>query len=856
MTSFAGDDVVDFTPQTFALALVHALRRDKRTTHKPSLRMTIAVPRFLMARYCRIRRLTPADYLDAAVVNTVPDDQPVALEIARRLLFPDLEARKAQAQRQASSSSTTAASSSSVPQKSASVQEATSSILADMASLELDFDNIDALDIDAIDAAIADDEGAADVFDLFERLYSSADRSERALAELVVTFGGPAELAGVGADTVARVRGFALAQLLGTVGELTPAQVLLGCRAGFTTSLLHETTQPWELAGALAGEGSPDPLRSHLDDVMAGRDLRTTGLVLSFLRPHTTPPATLDVGVVDDMSAAALAACTDVHDAAELLIAEGRFQSLPPHLLRDSVVDNAPRAIAAGRRLEERFGEPVCAALFDAWLAGLDHEPTVGELVMVSVDCPAWVSCLDGAWARDLQQITNDVDTVGRGLPSLPSAVQDLVALADGLLRTTIDEGATLATKVATDAMCLVRDDVHFLPLLDDFLAHTVIPHDIERVIAAGDALGVDPQEIYDRIGDALEQLRAMILGGSHDADRYRRLVDKIVRVPDGMLDPCIAAALGTSNLEAIAALLALDLGAVAAQADDDVVSQCLGYKGIGGGSNLLKQWFTHRSTLRPELKASIKAQLKEALLDLAFQWMNAGNGSTDGLVPQSTSRPYAAGDELDGLDLDATLDAVIGSGKGLDGITTDDLFVQDATRGEAALLVLIDISGSMTGAELAMCAVAVVMLLGRVKPEEIALAVFESDTHVIKTFADASDLDDVADRVLDLEATGGTRVDAALTWARDQFDTRNDADTRLLFLLSDFMFFETAEELRRHARTLGDGGVKLLAASHGIVDDKTVELLLSEQGGQQIKLKSMAALPAILIEALEQIGN
>ena len=66
MTSFAGDDVVDFTPQTFALALVHALRRDKRTTHKPSLRMTIAVPRFLMARYCRIRRLTPADYLDAA----------------------------------------------------------------------------------------------------------------------------------------------------------------------------------------------------------------------------------------------------------------------------------------------------------------------------------------------------------------------------------------------------------------------------------------------------------------------------------------------------------------------------------------------------------------------------------------------------------------------------------------------------------------------------------------------------------------------------------------------------------------------------------------------------------------------
>lgn len=50
------------------------------------------------------------------------------------------------------------------------------------------------------------------------------------------------------------------------------------------------------------------------------------------------------------------------------------------------------------------------------------------------------------------------------------------------------------------------------------------------------------------------------------------------------------------------------------------------------------------------------------------------------------------------------------------------------------------------SGGELAVCAIAVVMLLGKLLPEEVALAVFESDTHVLKGFPDSSDLDTVAD--------------------------------------------------------------------------------------------------------------
>ncbi len=52
-------------------------------------------------------------------------------------------------------------------------------------------------------------------------------------------------------------------------------------------------------------------------------------------------------------------------------------------------------------------------------------------------------------------------------------------------------------------------------------------------------------------------------------------------------------------------------------------------------------------------------------------------------------------------------------------------------------------------------------MLLGRLAPQEIAIALFESDTYVVKGFGEKRDLDEVTNRLLELAATGGTRVDA-----------------------------------------------------------------------------------------------
>src|SRR5262249_23295553 len=158
--------------------------------------------------------------------------------------------------------------------------------------------------------------------------------------------------------------------------------------------------------------------------------------------------------------------------------------------------------------------------------------------------------------------------------------------------------------------------------------------------------------------------------------------------------------------------------------------------------------------------------------------------------------------------------------------------------------------SGSMGGRELANCAISVVMLLGRLAAEEVAIALFESDTHVIKGFAQERDLDEVMDRLLELASMGGTRVNAALRWAYEQFEEVPEAEFRMLFLLSDFEFFESPRDLDDLTRALAAQNVRYLGAAHGHFNKKTSDVFQDALGGQLIKLRNLDNVPGLLMDA------
>jgi hypothetical protein len=97
--------------------------------------------------------------------------------------------------------------------------------------------------------------------------------------------------------------------------------------------------------------------------------------------------------------------------------------------------------------------------------------------------------------------------------------------------------------------------------------------------------------------------------------------------------------------------------------------------------------------------------------------------------------------------------------------------------------------------------------------------------------------------------------VDAALKWAAGQF-AGTEARTRLLFVLSDCCFSERADEVRRRAAELADLGVSYLAALHGYLCRECHDALLSVLGGHHAKPPNPERLPALLMEALQNIAD
>src|SRR5581483_8890818 len=78
----------ELSPIDFALAFVHAMRNRFDLSHVPSVRTSVALPRFLSARRMRTGELSPKDFVEAAVYLTPLEDQAAAFEVAREIVFP------------------------------------------------------------------------------------------------------------------------------------------------------------------------------------------------------------------------------------------------------------------------------------------------------------------------------------------------------------------------------------------------------------------------------------------------------------------------------------------------------------------------------------------------------------------------------------------------------------------------------------------------------------------------------------------------------------------------------------------------------------------------------------------------
>lgn len=842
-----GDTVTGTDPLQFSLEFVTRMRKRKGLSHLPSLRTAISIPRYLTARAFRKGSLVPQDYLDAAVLNTPFEDQTAAFEVAREVLFPDKP--------QASDAEVAAASADVQAKPQPQQQSGSKSILDDLAGLNLDLESLG--DLSALDKLIetAEDEDLFNAFDWQVNALQSRDDKTKATGDLVQRYGGPKELQANNVKDLGGIEEFLKGNLRANINAMDSDELAEGCRAGFGKMLVMEVRHPWEQAGAFAGTKDFQRLQDLLKDLLASGSAVELGRTLRFLEPHA---GAVTGSEFEAFRNAGLERVKDLSEHAELLDGLRKWVTPPDELLKRAASENPVRALEAARWLLDRFGENLQPRIFDHWADAHSTMPLLSELTQLAVDCPRWADMLSGSYQEwKAERDAEDKANRKSGDPAAEAHFQQhWLETAEQLHGTKLEAGKKLAGQAVVDCMERIVDAAQFLPMLDVFLERGLYPSDVKAVVAAGQKLGIDERLIYERLGQPLEQLAQLIRDNNQDPERFKRLIDKIKMMPPDLLKELCEKSFADLNLCGMAALLAIDMGNAAGHVPEQFAADACGYKGIGGGMNLLKQWYDGRGKLTDSLRAHIKELARNALAELAFDWVASGSGSSEGgLVPQNRSRPYRAGDELDQLDLEATLDSVISQGKNLEQVTEDDLFVPIQSKGQAALCVLLDISGSMGGRELANCAISVVMVLGRLAPNEIAVALFESDTHVIKGFNQERELDEVIDRLLELAATGGTRVDAALKWAYEQFEEVPEAEFRLLFLLSDYEFFESTNDLEQIAHGLVAQNVKFLGAAHGRSNKKMTDFFTDALGGQLIKLRNLDAVPGLLMDAIRTSG-
>lgn len=183
----------------------------------------------------------------------------------------------------------------------------------------------------------------------------------------------------------------------------------------------------------------------------------------------------------------------------------------------------------------------------------------------------------------------------------------------------------------------------------------------------------------------------------------------------------------------------------------------------------------------------ALRSQVRRLAPRLILEQTRRGLPRSPG-VSRRRIRPAADGGDID---LDRSMDRVLGARAEGRSPRLDELLVSDWARPELALCLVIDRSGSMNGARLTTAAVAAAACAS-LAPRENAVITFAARVDVLKPMSERRPPTETVATILALRGHGTTSLAAALDEARAQL-VRSGARRRVTLLLSDCRATEEA---------------------------------------------------------------
>ncbi|MCK5240593.1 MAG: VWA domain-containing protein, partial [Candidatus Thorarchaeota archaeon] len=264
------------------------------------------------------------------------------------------------------------------------------------------------------------------------------------------------------------------------------------------------------------------------------------------------------------------------------------------------------------------------------------------------------------------------------------------------------------------------------------------------------------------------------------------------------------------------------------------------------------KAWYHHRRKLPKEISKKLREIAKRLLIEMGSQYAKQTMGSSmlGGIQESTTVRPFRVGDDFDMIHLEETMDYLLSQGHTrFNVINYDDFLVTQPYQGHRAFFWALDKSKSMDAPEkLGMLALSVMAGLFGIKKDDFGVALFDHETHVVKEISEKHvSVEDVAEKLMDVEAGGGTGAERSMRIALKNLD-ESRAREKFFFLNSD-AYLSDQKECEVLAEQMKQRGIKvILIVPQSHYDSDATRALAGASRGVIVDIESIEELPRKLL--------
>ncbi|MFX1237705.1 MAG: VWA domain-containing protein [Promethearchaeota archaeon] len=816
-------------PCEFAVEFIRRMRNHPDIIVVPSSRQVLSIPKMILSRYYRKGVLAPKDFIEISAVTSYPDNQDLARTIAFDILFPSYK------------------------NKTASdffgddgiirTEEVEDQLKSEMEQLQ---ELIDEIENKALESS-----ATRELENFLEEL--SENRTEEPYRSALNFFNDDSEIYKEQITSLEQLLEEARNRLEQKINSLEPDDIEASNCLGLDQLIQDKSFREWEKITSKALDNQD--IESDLEQLINSNNVEDLIQSIKYLK-ETNALSKEQLNDLKGELSEQIKTLDELFSAAKNLGEAPKFD--PETLMQNSMNQSSfDHNFNLANSLDQYFGtdlRSLMLEMYDKKYQGPDLKLTLEQLTENAMANKSWNSL----FKKSLQNALNDANNqpkINEALKSLSHQVQQLQKSSRNIQS---------SQKIAQHLPELVRKTMESSNNSDqlkdavEFLRKVGLNPESDDIRRMGQNLQMPEEEIIELIEPNYQLLKNLIEQNNADFQRLSGLMNQIKdQLSKERISELTNISLESDNREALGALGHFDLGEALESAnqsggiegEDKLISSLT----AGSGKNLLEQWFIHRDHLPASSKAKVKEVAKALLIELGVYYSRARLGSSiTGPIPINTVRPYTVGDDFENVDLEETIFHILEKGKKLEHISYDDFFVYETAKGLRTACIEMDISGSMEGEKLAQMAICSAMLVYGLQKDELALCFFESDTHVLKGLDEEIELEQLADEILSIKAEGGTRIQKALEWAREEFKKNSSSREKLNLLFTDAEVFdlEQAMEELKIMRSIGVNFVIICPETQFNLKD--AEKMAKIAGGQLLTINKWEEFPKLISDIIK----